>query len=678
VSLDDRLRTARTAAEPSDRGEGLATLKRQLLGPELAGDAPARVGRFELRRVLGRGAMGIVYEAFDPQLLRSVALKLLLPAAVEDETAVSRLRREARAMAALKHPHVLQVYDVGQEEFEHDSADGQARPPRPFIAMEHAAQGTLRRWLEQPHALDATLDAMLQAGSGIAAAHRAGLVHRDIKPSNILQTDHGVFKVGDFGLVSAPPERGPTSARGGGDVLHTRGRIGTPAYMAPEVKAGHPPTAASDQYSFCVVLHEALYGVRPGDGSARVRGVRPCPAAIDAVIARGLAPRPEDRFGDMDALLTALRNGKARARGGHLLPWVGWPLGSLVFIGMLVLFGRAEEGPRAERATPRRAAFPVIELPGIADRLLRSPPDFRAAARARAELLSIMRAADGATAASFPDLALAFERRPQLRERWFRARHAFDAALGSRVLGQLPTHALSHGEETHPFVQLNLAAAQLSEQGLALSGEQRTRARALGERYMVRGRALSRGYDAETSTQRKLLDEAQHKHEIDLAFRALLEPRQRAALALPGGAHVLTWDLYGAAELLAPLVKPVALSAQERAALPRALAVAGSDLLQAAVRPSVVRPVLERMALRTAPMVLTTRAGQLRITVDDALAFGRSMEQTRRELLELLPTGNTARTALRSGADIPVFYQRGEAGPPGSRAHARKQTSASR
>jgi hypothetical protein len=100
--------------------------------------------------------------------------------------------------------------------------------------------------------------------------------------------------------------------------------------------------------------------------------------------------------------------------------------------------------------------------------------------------------------------------------------------------------------------------------------------------------------------------------------------------------------------------------------------------LQAAVPPSVVRPVLERMARRTAPMVLTTRAGQLRITVDDALAFGRSMEQTRRELLELLPTGNGARTALRSGADIPVFYQRGEAGPPGSPGHARKKTSASR
>jgi len=215
-----------------------------------------RIGRFVILEVLGQGGMGIVLAAYDPDLDRRVALKLLHPGL--DDPSGARLVREARAMARLAHPNVLSVHEIG-------SVDGKA-----FIAMEFASGGTLRRWLATSRPWREVLDRFLAAGRGLAAAHDAGLVHRDFKPENVLLTNQDEVRVADFGLVSASSE-----PRGG--------VVGTPAYMAPEVRAGRSVGAAADQYAFCVSLWEGLFGARPTDDEPPP-GV---PTWLRAVIRRG-------------------------------------------------------------------------------------------------------------------------------------------------------------------------------------------------------------------------------------------------------------------------------------------------------------------------------------------------------------------------------------------------------
>jgi tetratricopeptide (TPR) repeat protein/predicted Ser/Thr protein kinase len=270
---------------------------------ERAADAPlapgATLGRHVILEAVGAGAMGFVYAAYDPELERKVALKLLRPD-VSAATLRGRLLREARAMAQLSHPNVITVHDVG------------TFGDHVFIAMEFVDGGTLADWLRRaPRSWRAALDAFRQAGEGLAAAHAAGIVHRDFKPENVLVGGDGRVRVTDFGLARA----GEAEARGGeakadsaaAPTLTQRGAlVGTPAYMAPEQLAGGPGTARSDQYAFCVALHEALHGARPSAGAPRRKRV---PAWVDRVIERGLRAEPDARFPSMRALLDALAAG---------------------------------------------------------------------------------------------------------------------------------------------------------------------------------------------------------------------------------------------------------------------------------------------------------------------------------------------------------------------------------
>jgi serine/threonine protein kinase len=222
----------------------------------------AKVGRFVVLGDLGAGGMGHVVRAFDPQLGREVALKRLH---ADGPEASARAIREAQAVASLSHPNVIAVYDFG----EHDDAI--------FIALELVEGKTLREWMSDgPYPWAIVLDRLEAAGRGLAAAHRVGLVHRDFKPSNVLVGDDGRVRVTDFGLarfIAAPSDAmvgDASDSLSSGDVCLTRSGVvlGTPAYMAPEQHAG-ASDPSSDQYAFCVVLFEALYGERPFRGATQ-------------------------------------------------------------------------------------------------------------------------------------------------------------------------------------------------------------------------------------------------------------------------------------------------------------------------------------------------------------------------------------------------------------------------
>jgi eukaryotic-like serine/threonine-protein kinase len=273
------------------------------------GDAPpaavergAIVGRYLVLERIGQGGMGVVFAAYDPELDRRVALKLIRADGASGGG--GRLVREARAQARIAHPNVVAVHDVG-------TLDGD----RVFVAMELVAGETLREWLRRPRAPREVLAMFLAAGRGLAAAHAAGVVHRDFKPDNVIVGGDGRPRITDFGLAraaAAAPEPGTDATLA--DTV-TRGGVvaGTPAYMAPEQLRGEPATAASDQFSFCAALFEGLHGARPFTGrtteellGAIERG-RPEPSGrAPPPLLRGLSPRPEDRFPTLDALLAAL------------------------------------------------------------------------------------------------------------------------------------------------------------------------------------------------------------------------------------------------------------------------------------------------------------------------------------------------------------------------------------
>jgi serine/threonine protein kinase/tetratricopeptide (TPR) repeat protein len=312
----------------ADAARGISTHVRPV-GPLQRG---ATVGRYVVLETLGAGAMGMVYAAYDPDLDRRVALKILHPDRHLSDAAGMReiLLREAQAMARLSHPNVVAVYDTGAFEDEL------------FIAMELIDDGTLVEWLaERTRGWREIALLFRQAAAGLASAHRAALVHRDFKPENVLVTGEGVAKVSDFGIarigaeVSAIPEESPRTALA---TLHrTNAVLGTPAYMAPEQRAGKRADARSDMYAFGVALHEALHGTRPnGEGSARPRSV---PRWLSRIVQRTLRERPEDRFADLDALMGALDAGLRRRRRSL-------QLGGAAVIAVLVVTLAAATGGR--------------------------------------------------------------------------------------------------------------------------------------------------------------------------------------------------------------------------------------------------------------------------------------------------------------------------------------------
>ncbi len=276
-----------------------------------------RVGRYLVLSTLGAGGMGVVFAAYDPQLDRKVALKLLRanlrgPSAKEART---RLKREAQAIAQLSHPNVVGVYDVGT------TPDGDV-----YIAMEFVEGDTLTTWLKRwPRTWREILEVFHQAARGLQAAHQVGLLHRDFKPDNVLVGGDGRVRVTDFGLARSV--LGPDEAQRSltpttplhADLTATGTVLGTPRYMPPEQLTGPDIDARSDQFSFCVALYEALYSKHPLEGATSVAmlesGARAAlppdgtrvPPAIGKAVMRGLDRDRAKRFPTMAALVHELQ-----------------------------------------------------------------------------------------------------------------------------------------------------------------------------------------------------------------------------------------------------------------------------------------------------------------------------------------------------------------------------------
>ncbi len=344
TSRDDLARTATAPVSSTVR-------------PEPAEVLGASLGRYRLERELGAGGMGVVHAAFDPDLERRIALKVLRVAAPGLE-AKDRLLREARAMARLAHPNVVTVHEVG-------IANG-----RDYVAMELIQGETLADWLRSGQRRQFEIvAAFLAAGRGLAAAHAAGIVHRDFKPHNVLRSRHGRIVVTDFGLareaqVELPMRRdamtsgitppvAPAALSSGTPgslpgITATGALLGTPAYMAPEQWRGGMVTPATDQFAFCVALWEALAGDRPYRGPTldELREqIALGPAALDAsniprrlraILRRGLDPDPLQRWPSMDVLLNRIV--RVERRPGIAL---GLGIGAVIAAGVLLLALRA-------------------------------------------------------------------------------------------------------------------------------------------------------------------------------------------------------------------------------------------------------------------------------------------------------------------------------------------------
>lgn len=292
----------------------------------------SRIGRYVVRHKIGEGGMGRVYAAWDPELDRPVAVKLVHL----DESsgqAHQRLLREAQALARVSHPNVVTIHDTG--------AYGNGI----FLAMEHVEGGTLEDWLaSDDHPWQEILDAFLAAARGLAAAHATGIVHRDFKPANVLRDQDGRLRVADFGLAraasddlmdtegaddgSAAAAPRPLSGPLASNLTGAHRLLGTPSYMAPEQHQGAAIGPATDQFAFCIALYQALYREHPfgGDSAAETRArmlagqVSPTPSGpgvpawLHSVILKGLAVDPERRWGSMAKLIRVLERGSGRRR----------------------------------------------------------------------------------------------------------------------------------------------------------------------------------------------------------------------------------------------------------------------------------------------------------------------------------------------------------------------------
>ncbi len=296
-----------TGSASGDRAYAPSGRTSERLGPAGDGEGlpPGRhLGRYVLIGRVGAGGMGVVYAAYDTKLDRKVALKVLH--GPDDERRQGRLLREAQALAKLAHPNVAAAYDVG--------GDGELL----LLAMEFVEGETLRSWLASPRSVRDVLAVFVAAGRGLAAAHAAGVVHRDFKPDNVLVGKDGRPRVVDFGLARTADEGSPASAARPHAASHSA-MAGTPAYMSPEQQRGERLDARSDQYSFCVALHEALYGERPGPPSGGAprhpSPARPRPPAwVARAVARGLSAEPAGRYPNLGALLADLSRDPGAAR----------------------------------------------------------------------------------------------------------------------------------------------------------------------------------------------------------------------------------------------------------------------------------------------------------------------------------------------------------------------------
>ncbi|HVK84394.1 MAG TPA: protein kinase, partial [Kofleriaceae bacterium] len=260
-----------------------------------ASDEPVRFGRYEMQRAVAGGGMGTVFRAFDPVLHRHVAIKII--ADVEhDEEHRAQMLREARALASLRHENVVAIHDVGIVEDEL------------FLAMEFVEGTSLALAVHRFPDTAARLAVLSDLTRGLEAIHAARLVHRDVKPSNVIVTPAGRAILLDLGLAT-PHDAAPEAA-------------GSPGYVAPEVLAGQPATAASDQFAWWRVASEVL---APAPLPHRQRD------ALDRAIARGTAATPAERYPSIAAAFAAVRDILAPRRRSRL--WIGGAIAGLVATG---------------------------------------------------------------------------------------------------------------------------------------------------------------------------------------------------------------------------------------------------------------------------------------------------------------------------------------------------------
>jgi serine/threonine-protein kinase len=255
------------------------------------------LGRYEIRGVLGKGAMGLVYDGYDAKLARRVAIKTIQTAALDEATArhyEMRFRREVRAVARLNHPHIVQVYDFGTE-------GGLA-----YIVMEYIEGRELKDCFDakEPFDLKTTLRLMIELLDALQLAHEAGVIHRDVKPANVMIDARGHVKLTDFGVARVTQGDGDE-----GEATRAGAVIGTPSYMSPEQIQGQPIDARTDIFSAGVVLYQLLTGRKPFEGTqwalakkiiqddpawpSVVAGV---PPELDRVCARAMAKAPASRY----------------------------------------------------------------------------------------------------------------------------------------------------------------------------------------------------------------------------------------------------------------------------------------------------------------------------------------------------------------------------------------------
>ncbi len=304
---------------------------------------PVFLDQYRIREVIGKGGMGVVYRAFDPDLDRDVAIKLIAPQGGEFiESRRERLFREGSVLFELEHVGIVPVYDIG-------TINGQV-----YLVLEYIDGVDVRTWIKQTSpSWEAIVDCFVVVARALAFVHDRGLVHRDVKPGNVMIERHeGRVRVLDFGLVGEPKDH--DLPRRFSTLTATGVVVGTPRYMSPEHVQG-TPSFASDQFSLCVSLYEALFGEHPYEQPARdlvdlTSRARPwvytpppagvVPSAVAAVILRGLSHDPADRFADLHEFTHALLRA-ARARGdrgvsGALV--VAWLLLLLALLGAAALW----------------------------------------------------------------------------------------------------------------------------------------------------------------------------------------------------------------------------------------------------------------------------------------------------------------------------------------------------
>ena len=270
-------------------------------------DQPKTLGRYQIQGVLGKGAMGLVYDGLDPGLNRRVAIKTILVKQLDEETArlySKRFEREVRAVARLNHRNIVQVYDFGAEG---DMA---------YIVMEYIQGKELKDYFDASERFDVltAFRLMTELLDALDFAHEAGIIHRDVKPANIMVDAEGHAKLTDFGVARVVDPDGQHEA------TQTGAMVGTPAYMSPEQIQGQTIDHRTDIFSAGIIFYQFLTGQKPFEGSqwalakkivqdepAKPSSIVKVPPEIDRVVARALAKEPDHRYQTARSFAEALK-----------------------------------------------------------------------------------------------------------------------------------------------------------------------------------------------------------------------------------------------------------------------------------------------------------------------------------------------------------------------------------